>query len=159
MNKQEIKVCQECQQEINDNKHYSVILEKNIFLCPNCWGLKKNDYKEKLKEKWQQEITKLYQSSGQNQNVDKNSSDVVERIHALKTEEDGQNNFSTEFGICFGCDEWNETGKEHGKSCQDKAAEKKELEHEYQFQSSSKNKSSNNNSISREREREREQFL
>ena len=128
MNKQETKNCQKCQQEINDNKYYSVILNKNILLCPSCWELKKGDYKEKLKEKWQKEITMLHKSSGQNKNVDKNSSEVIESIHAWKTERDSQSSLSTEFGICFGCDEWNETGKEHGTICRNKAAEKKELE-------------------------------
>ncbi|CAH1765045.1 12108_t:CDS:2 [Entrophospora sp. SA101] len=78
MNKQGTKICQECQQEINEKK---------------------------LKEKWQKEIVRLYQSSGQNKDIDKNSSEVIERVYAWKTEGDNQNNLSTEFGICFGCDE------------------------------------------------------
>ncbi|CAJ0761860.1 1078_t:CDS:2, partial [Entrophospora sp. SA101] len=70
MNKQGTKICQECQQEINEKK---------------------------LKEKWQKEIVRLYQSSGQNKDIDKNSSEVIERVYAWKTEGDNQNNLSTEF--------------------------------------------------------------
>ncbi|WNE40795.1 MAG: hypothetical protein mread185_000252 [Mycoplasmataceae bacterium] len=130
---EELKNCSHCQKNLSQekagDKSYTLYLEKNNHteFCSSCWELKKNDYKEQLKEKGLEELKKTFGS----RKFDKNDEEVINTIRGWINEKgsDGHgwsNSSSTELTLCWACDKWNE-GQNNHSSCQAIISEKREL--------------------------------
>jgi len=113
--------------------------KKSIYLCPSCWEVKKNNYKELLKEDVLKETIIQYKRYGYIdwQELDKNDEQIVSQVLVHKQElgqekTDAPNSWeishSISFTVCWGCDKWMEEKNEDHSNCQEIIAEKSEFE-------------------------------
>lgn len=137
-----VKKCNDCQKQISfekkGDKYYSLDLnKKSIYLCPSCWEVKKNNYKELLKEDVLKETIIQYKRYGYIdwQELDKNDEQIVSQVLVHKQElgqekTDAPNSWeishSISFTVCWGCDKWMEEKNEDHSNCQEIIAEKSE---------------------------------
>jgi hypothetical protein len=69
-------------------------------------GIKKNDYKEILKQKIKEELEREYRSYGNRRKIDKNSEEVIRRVSVSEWELGQCSSTVSWVHLCTGCEDW-----------------------------------------------------